>query len=153
MGHGRYDFSCRHHSQGPTVKVRRSIQHPAEPAFEGRWTGAGRALISCWQEGRELAIRYEPLRSLARAGHLPVLPWRGGVVHPAPRRQYGTYFYLAMLQGLREQDLDIDLMAEVDLVCAGTGVTVTFTNDYVKLYETDDQPALAIPSASTAATP
>ena len=50
-------------------------------------------------------------------------------------QKYGTLFYLAMWQGLRGEDLDIDLSEEIALNCTATGMTVVFTNDPSKYAE------------------
>ena len=67
------------------------------------------------------------------AGELIVLPWKGGVERALKNAQkYGTKRYLAMWQGMRREDLDIDLANDQSLVCKATGVTVIYTNDASK---------------------
>ncbi len=66
-------------------------------------------------------------------GHLIPLGWKGGVETATKnKKKLGTLFYLAKWQGLRGDDLDIDLSAEITLTCEATGVHVTFTGDYDK---------------------
>lgn len=75
-----------------------------------------------------------PLHVRAEAGELPVLPFRGGVARPLKIKQkIGAMHYLAMWQGLRGDDLDLDTEAEPVMTCARHGVRVMFTLDYEKL--------------------
>ena len=48
------------------------------------------------------------------------------------RQKIGTHFYLAQWQGLRGDDLNIDLASEPQLTCARTGMTVIFTGNVKK---------------------
>jgi len=70
----------------------------------------------------------------AENGELPPdLGWKGGVEKKIKKKEkYGTLFYLAQLQGLKGEDLDIDLSREVVLVCAKTGMKVIYTGDFNK---------------------
>lgn len=98
-----------------------------------RWEGPDGGLISAWIRGREKAKEDADLCSAALRGELPVLPWKGGVEQPTKTgHKYGPLLYLAMWQGLRGEDLQIDTEAEVKLTCARTGMTVTYTNDAAK---------------------
>jgi hypothetical protein len=119
------------------MRIRRSITEPIRQGgtWEERWAGSDEGLIACWEAGRELADRDPDLFSRANLGQLPVLPWRGGVDKLVKGQKVGTYSYLAMLQGLRRQDLDIDLATEVMHVCMATGVSVIFTHDSAKYAE------------------
>ncbi|AMO73909.1 hypothetical protein PcP3B5_03970 [Pseudomonas citronellolis] len=47
--------------------------------------------------------------------------------------KFGSFRYLAEWQGLRGEDLHIDLAKELSLVCSATGMTVVFTSDLAKL--------------------
>ena len=92
------------------------------------------ALITCWERGRGLATPDTTLAAAARTGQLVPLSWKGGVPPPvrggkAPRRKYGSFHYLAMWQGLRGEDLDIDTESSLKHVCAQFGTTVIFTDD------------------------
>lgn len=68
------------------------------------------------------------LAEAAERGELPMLWWRGGVEQKlqanAPKE--GTLFYLATWQGLRNQDLDIDLLCPPELTCSKTGQAVQY---------------------------
>lgn len=65
-----------------------------------------------------------------------VLPWKGGVEKAIKKKQkFGTLYYLAMWQGLRGEDLNIDLDEETVMRCTATGMNVTFTRDMAKYAE------------------
>ena len=119
------------------MKIHRSIDVSIRTggSWEDRWEGPDCGLVACWEAGRELAIREPELARLATLGQLPILPWRGGVEKATKGPKFGSYYYLAMLQGLRNQDLDVDLATEVKLVCAMTGMAVTFTSNREKYAE------------------
>jgi len=77
-----------------------------------------------------------PLAAMAERGELPVLPWKGGVAQRTKKgSKYGTLWYLAEWQGLRGDDLDIDLDEEVEMTCSKTDMTVTYTLDREKYRE------------------
>jgi len=93
-----------------------------------RWEGEDGGLIACWERGREKAKEDPRLATLALAGELVVLPWKGGVDRAIKTGQkFGTFYYLAMWQGLRGDTLDIALDEEVTLTCSKTGMRVTYT--------------------------
>jgi len=48
------------------------------------------------------------------------------------RKESPTKYYLAMLQGLRGEDLNIDTGEEVVLNCTATGMVVVFIGDLAK---------------------
>lgn len=76
------------------------------------------------------------LAAQAQSGQFPLLPWKGGVEKATKKGQkYGTLYYLAMWQGLRGDDLDIDASKDHAIVCSVTGMTVVFTNDFAKYAE------------------
>ncbi len=109
-----------------------------EPKREGlswdeRWERHDRGLITCWEIGRELSKKEPELAKRARKGELPVLGWKGGVEKKIKKKEkYGTLFYLAQWQGLRGDDLDIDLSEASELICSRTGMRVIFTGDLEK---------------------
>ena len=101
--------------------------------FDILWNAADDGLIASWERGREKANEDPMLAQKALAGELPVLPWRGGVPKEIKSKvKHGNFRYLAMWQGLRSSDLDIDPAQELILVCSSTGVHVTFTSDINK---------------------
>jgi hypothetical protein len=57
-------------------------------------------------------------------------------LHNAQKMGSFTLNYLAQWQGLRGQDLDIDLSQEPELICSKTGMKVIYTRD-VKKYGTE----------------
>jgi hypothetical protein len=98
-----------------------------------RWQGPDIGLISCWERGREKSREAPELAALAREGQLVLLPWQGGVEKALKKsHKFGTLNYLAMWQGLRGDDLSIDLDQEVPVVCSATKMTVIFTGDQRK---------------------
>lgn len=100
--------------------VQRSREEPARAGatWEERWRGDDRGLVTCWEVGRALAAKQPELAERAKRGELPVLGWKGGVERKLTVRKYGTRNYLAQWQGLRGNDLDIDLDHEYELTCA-----------------------------------
>ena len=73
------------------------------------------------------------LATAAMSGELVMLPLKGGLDKPLKAaRKYGTLHYLAMWQGLRGEDLDIDTDTEPFKVCKKYGVMVVFTLDASK---------------------
>lgn len=108
-----------------------------EPIREGltwdqMWKGPDLGLIKSWEVGRALRLRDPELAARAQGGALPVLGWKGGVERKIQGKKFGCFFYLAQWQGLRGEDLKIDPSADVEMECAETGVTVTYTSDRSK---------------------
>lgn len=109
-----------------------------EPKREGlswneRWMGEDKGLITCWEVGRELRQKEPELASRAENGELPILGWKGGIEEKTKKgEKYGTLFYLAQWQGLRGNDLDVDLTQEPSLTCSRTGMRVIYTSDLKK---------------------
>ena len=109
-----------------------------EPKREGlswveRWQGEDQGLITCWEVGREIREKYPELAYKAEKGELPILGWKGGVEKKIQKKEkYGTLYYLAQWQGLRGEDLNIDLSKESELICAKTGMRVIYTRDVAK---------------------
>lgn len=116
--------------------IRRSITEPlrTDLPWDEVWRGKDRGLIQCWENGRRAVGRNQELTSAVRRGELPTLDWKGGIAgKPKMKRKYGSLFYLATWQGMREEDLCIDITAEVSVVCSRTGIKVVFTPDLLKL--------------------
>lgn len=110
-----------------------SIASPPPEAidYDARWATIEAAALTCWHGGQRL--RREPgwadARDRAVAGELPILPWRGGVEADTPAQaasRSGTLQYLAMWQGLRNEDLRIHTDIDTTLTCSRTGAQVTF---------------------------
>lgn len=120
------------------MKLQRSISEPIRIGltWDQTWKSDDNGLISCWERGREKKTQDHGLAGKASAGQLVVLPWKGGVERLIKAKQkYGTLNYLAMWQGLRNEDLNIDTEAETTLICTATGMHVVFTKDQSKYIE------------------
>jgi hypothetical protein len=105
-------------------------------SWHERWDAEDRGVIAAWEVGRELREEGSPLAGMAERNELPILPWKGGIAQRIKKkRKYGTLMYLAEWQGLRGDDLDIDLDNEVELTCSKTNMTVIYTLDREKYKE------------------
>ena len=116
-------------------RVYKSYSEPlrGELSWDERWKGPDGGLITCWEVGRKLSNKEPEMAERAKNGELPVLGWKGGVEKKIKKKEkYGTLFYLAQWQGLRGDDLDIDLSEETELVCSRTGMKVIYTGDIKK---------------------
>lgn len=116
------------------MRIRASIHKPIRKGLstEELWKSVDNGLIAAWERGREVSEENPEFAALAKAGELVLLPWKGGVEQAVNGIKYGTTRYLAMWQGLRGDDLDIDRSAELQLTCSRTGVTVHFSEDTKK---------------------
>lgn len=122
--------------------IQRSIALPirAELTWHEAWTSGDRGLVKCWENGRATAILNPELAEAAKRGELPALQWKGGVAGtPKMKKKYGCLFYLATWQGLRGDNLSIDLERDMPLICSRTGIAVTFTADLSKLDADSDE--------------
>jgi hypothetical protein len=102
-----------------------------------RWHGADEGLIGCWERGRVVRLEQPDLASRAMKGELVTLSWKGGTENigadeegdekkAKSQKRYGNLNYLATWQGLRGENLDIELDAEVVIVCSRTKRSVIF---------------------------
>ncbi|MGB2833934.1 MAG: hypothetical protein WBC07_13380 [Methylotenera sp.] len=91
------------------------------------WRDSDNGLIVSWERGRDKALEDPELAQKCLNGELPTLAWKGGVDKPIKGKKYGSLFYLATWQGLRGEDLNVDLDLEVTLTCSKTNVQVIFT--------------------------
>ena len=113
-------------------RIYRSCQEPKREglSWDERWKGHDNGLITCWEVGRELAKKKPELAERTQKGELPVSEWKGGVAKKIIKNEkYGTLYYLAEWQGLRGDDLDINLSEESELLCSRTGMKVIYTGD------------------------
>jgi hypothetical protein len=120
------------------MRIHRSITDPIREGatWDERWKSEDDGLITCWERGREKRLEDPSLAAQASDGQLVVLPWKGGVEKAIKKKQkFGTLFYLAMWQGLRGEDLNIDPTEEIVLNCTRTGMSVVFTGDMAKYAE------------------
>lgn len=106
--------------------------------YAERIDGPDRGLINAWFVGRRMAARNPDLVARVLAGELPVLPAKGGVDKKVKTEKIGSLWYLAAWQGIRGEDLDIDMDAEVVMRCSRFGVSVRYTFDQVKLGKAQD---------------
>jgi len=110
--------------------VSRSTEEPIREGltWDELWEGPDKGLITSWEVGRKRAKRELELAEKAERGELPALGWKGGVERELKKKEkYGTLNYLAEWQGLRGEDLSVDLTEEVAIVCSRTGMKVIFT--------------------------
>lgn len=117
------------------MKIHRSSDKPirANMTWEESWKGADQGLIVSWERGREKSTEDPELASQARTGQLVMLPWKGGFEKSIKKKEkYGSLYYLAMWQGLRGDDLNVDLEQETRVTCTVTKMTAVFTNEFAK---------------------
>jgi len=120
------------------MKIHRSISEQTRTnlSWQERWQDIDHGLISCWELGREIGKKEPDLVTRALQGQLVPLPFKGGVEKKIKKTsKFGPLYYLATWQGLRGEDLDIDMEQEIDITCTRTDMTVTFTSDYRKYGE------------------
>lgn len=116
-------------------RIFRSFNEPIRKGLsqEESWKGNDKGLITCWEVGRAIREKEPELARRAEEGELPPMGWKGGVETKTMKgEKYGTLFYLAQWQGLRGEDLDIDLTDEPELICSRTGMKVIYTGDLKK---------------------
>ena len=129
------DFAImpNHLHRSITTPIRENLTWPE------RWRGPDGGLIFCWERGREMRAESPELAEAAGRGELIPLAWKGGVQEKPegagppkkaskskPKPKEGTLYYLATWQGLRGDDLDIDVDGERVVVCAKTKQAVAF---------------------------
>lgn len=126
------------------MKILRSIELPIRLnlSWDDSWGDATLGLITSWERGREKGAEAPELVSRAINGELVMLPWKGGFNPPKPSAKppklaskatkFGVFNYLAMWQGLRGEDLNIDVDQEVSITCVREKRLVIFTSTYSK---------------------
>ncbi|MDD0982565.1 MULTISPECIES: hypothetical protein [Pseudomonas] len=115
--------------------IKRKITEPYRAALQHKevWSSEDQGLIMCWEVGRKRAEEAPGLATQCMNGELPVLGWKGGVTRKLLKQEkFGSLKYLAQWQGLRGEDLDVDLTTERVITCTKTKMTVTFTPDQAK---------------------
>lgn len=119
------------------MRIHRSVTVPIREGakWDERWNAEDSGLIACWERGRKKRLENSALAAQAACGQLVVLPWKGGVEKAIKNKKFGTLFYLAMWQGLRGEDLNIDSAEEITLTCAASGMAVVFTGNVAKYAE------------------
>jgi len=116
-------------------RIYRSCREPIRKGltWDERWKDDDKGLINCWELGRELREKEPAVAKRAENGELPVLVWKGGVANKIKKKwKYGTLHYLAEWQGLRGEDLNIDLSEEPEIICSKTGMKVIYTGNVEK---------------------
>jgi hypothetical protein len=124
------------------MHIRQSASKPPiqTESYDERWNGPDRGTICCWLRGLEMRNQRPELAARALAGELPVLPWKGGVRTVLKTKQkIGAVQYLAAWQGLRGEDLEVDLDQEVQITCTRFGVTVTFTSSIEQMLAAEEE--------------
>ena len=114
-----------------TNYLRRSINEPIREGLRvpELWSGPDNGLIWCWERGRQKRVKEPDLAARAERGELVLLAWRGGVEKKIEAdKKLGTLNYLATWQGLRGQDLYIDVEGEAVVVCSETNQAVEFSS-------------------------
>ncbi len=112
------------------TRLYRSIEEPIREglSWDRTWRGPDDGLIFCWERGREERVKRPEDAARAEKDELIVLHWKGGVSKKLKADKIqGTLNYLATWQGLRAEDLDIDLEGERVIVCSRTGQAVAFS--------------------------
>jgi hypothetical protein len=112
------------------MRLHRSLRKPIREGLTRSqlWEGPDNGLIWCWEWGRQLRIEQPELAARATRGELVVLVWKGGVEKKLKsKKKSGTLNYLAAWQGLRGEDLDLDLNGVLIIECKKTGQAVTFS--------------------------
>jgi hypothetical protein len=110
-------------------RLDRSILEPIRErlSWDELWRGPDKGLIWCWERGRQERIQKPALAARADAGELIPLDWKGGVREKSQTEKRGCLNYLATWQGLRGEDLNIALDAEIRLQCSKTDQIVVFS--------------------------
>jgi hypothetical protein len=112
------------------TRLCRSITEPIREglSWSERWEGPDNGLIWCWERGRQERLERPDDAARAENGELVGLDWKGGVEKKLKlKKKLGTLKYLATWQGLRGENLDIELDGERKIVCTRTRQTVIFS--------------------------
>jgi hypothetical protein len=123
----------------------RSISQPVRGnlSWHEMWEGPDKGLICCWERGREKRLEEPELAARASRGELIVLAWRGGIEKKMRiKKKSGTLHYLATWQGLRGEDLNIDLEAETTVICSKTEQVVVFSAKVIEDENMDEEVSL-----------
>ena len=117
-------------STPPSTRLTRAVSEPIRSGltWDELWRGPDGGLIWCWERGRQMRGEAPELAARAEKGDLVPLAWKGGVEKKLKDpEKLGTLQYLATWQGLRGEDLDVDLEGSRVIVCARTGQAVVFS--------------------------
>ncbi len=111
------------------TRLHRSIKQPIREglSWDQIWRGPDNGLIWCWERGRQERLEEPEKAQQADNGELVPLDWKGGVRKKLKTAVMpGTLKYLATWQGIRGEDLDIDLEGETIVVCSKWKQAVAF---------------------------
>ncbi len=111
-------------------RLRRSVKAAIREglSWDETWRGPDEGLIFCWERGRQERLERPEDALRADRGELVGLDWKGGVRKKLKvEKARGTLKYLATWQGLRGEDLDIDLEGERVIVCSRFKQAVVFS--------------------------
>jgi|ERR1035437_3942667 len=113
------------------IRLHRTVDQPIREglSWSDMWRGPDKGLIWCWERGRQERLERPEDAARADKGELVGLDWKGGVQRKlkVKVKKDGTLKYLATWQGLRGEDLDIDLEGERVIECSRTGQVVVFS--------------------------
>lgn len=116
------------------IHLYRSVNEPIREqlSWEDKWQGPDKGLITCWEVGRSKRNSNPDLVKKAEMNELPPLGWKGGIEKKQATKKYGSLNYLAQWQGLRGEDLSINLDKNIEIQCSRTGMKVIFTAENSK---------------------
>lgn len=120
------------------INIYRSILEPIRKnlPFDERLNGYDKGLILAWEVGRQTAITNPDIANRVNNGELPQLNHKGGHAKKLKSSdfKYGTFHYLAEIQGILGKDLDIDYARDDGfvLVCSRTRMKTIFTSEQNK---------------------
>lgn len=113
-----------------SMNLSRAIETPIRTCltWDQLWMGHDRGLIWCWERGRQKRFEEPELATRAEQGELVTLAWKGGAEEKlAMDEKPGSLNYLATWQGLRNEDLDIDIDEKRIICCSKSGQVVVFS--------------------------
>jgi len=112
------------------TKLVRSINEPIRECLTRAetWNSEDKGLIWCWELGRIFRSEGREIAAAAQRGELPLNDWKGGVTRKLEAdTKSGSLQYLAQWQGMRGEDLDVDLDSKTVLTCSRFGQAVSFS--------------------------
>ena len=112
-------------------RVFRSVEEPIREGLTRAemWDQEDKGLIWLWELGRSYRRDERTQSKRAEQGELPVGDWKGGVDKKLKAgKKSGSLQYLAQWQGMRGENLSIDVDAELTLICSRTGQSVVFSS-------------------------
>jgi len=112
------------------TRLQRSISEPIRQdlSWHDIWQGPDKGLIYCWEKGRMKRVDQPEDAACAERGELIALVWKGGVRKKLKAETVrGTLNYLATWQGIRGEDLDIDMEGERVIICSKFKQAIVFS--------------------------